>query len=267
MNSPVVAWVLTLEFQLFPSVSCWPVAFPVFAHLFCSRTSTLSSFFCCLCRTPLSKVSKETVQGAWSSWCPAIHLWTKISIPTRWSLQEGAHINTCASRCSASSLYLCEELNCLAQGCSCRKAVEASALPVWVGSCLGSGCLVRDPTTADCCLQSVQRRPLHPLWAGWWVTQYCFVYVDLLNRVQLDEQTVFGVCFLIADDLCQKTATCCRSSQSEILWLCMFNLYFIKPCKYMCKSRALSSKHGVLQGFSIFSVVVLGSCHGYHSYH
>lgn len=30
----------------------------------------------------------------------------------------------------------------------------------------------------------------------------------------------------------------------------MFNLYFIETCRYMCKLRALSRKHGVLQGFN-----------------
>lgn len=164
--------------------------------------------------------------------------------------------NACASPCSASSLYV----NCLAWGCSCRKAVKASAPPVSAGSSLG--CLVRDATTADWAVVSSDKTLTSPL-----VTQYCFVYMDLLSRVQLDEQTAFGVGFLITGDLSQKTATCCQSSQSEILDLYVFNLYFIKPCKYMCKSRALSSKSGVLQGFSRFSVAALGSCHGYHGYH
>lgn len=106
---------------------------------------------------------------------------------------------------------------------------------------------------------SVQIRPLHP--------QYCSVCMDLLTRVQLDEQTASGVGLLIADDLSQKATTPRPSSQSEISELPVCNLYFIKPCKYMCTSRALSSKSGVLQGFSRFPVVAVGSCHGYHGSH
>lgn len=92
-------------------------------------------------------------------------------------------------------------------------------------------------------------KPEHPRY-------YCFVYMDSLNRVQLEEWTGFVVCFLIADDLSQQAVSSCLSSQSKI-WSCMFNLYFAEPCKYICKLRALSWKHGVPQGFSRLSVAAL----------